>query len=272
VSKGPGQLLITRFNVQLHEGSTKPGIRDEWLLQRLPLFETICAPSVARQAGPTRPWLVLIDSDTPDWARRRIAAAGNNCDLRLVEVIGQINDQRIGEIASSHWPEGTTDTLITSRLDNDDAISDRYLEIVFTIGVERGPGLLNARHGFQMTNNRLYRLNDPKSPFLTMVETRSIARPPITAFCVPHWRASEFMSVHQIASSGLWVQTLHGDNIANNLRGRRVKLEQLDRGFPHLRHATEETSLGFRLDQLLTTATSLGYSARSFAGSMRPRR
>lgn len=251
------QLVLTRFNVAF-EGSGDLGIRDDWLAARLSLFETVCAPSMRAQHGRQRSWLIFVDARTPDAARRRITAAGAPGQVRLVEVDGNLPDDRLQRLVGQAVP-ARRPYLITTRLDNDDALSVDHLDVMRMAARPAEAEFLNPLHGYQLTPRGLYATVDPSSPFLTLVERRS-AQPPRTAFCVPHRRARDMHPVRQVRGSSLWVQSVHGANLANTVTGVRVDSGRLRTGFPHLcadGNCRDVHDLAFRRDQL----RSLGRAA-----------
>lgn len=226
------QVVLTRFNVELAGGDGR-GILSDWLASRLTLFERVCAPSVRAQQGPLRRWLVFIDAGTPEEARRRIVAAGAPGQVLLLPVDGSLPDERLQRMVLDVVP-ARRDFLITTRLDNDDALATDYLDVMQATARPATAEFLNPLRGYQLADGRLYATFDPSNPFLTLVEHRDPTRPPMTAFCTPHRRASLAYPVRQVRGPALWVQSVHGANLLNKVTGVRVDASRLRDRFPFL--------------------------------------
>ncbi len=247
------QVVLTRFNVELRPGEHR-GIDPSWLDERIAIFERVCAPSVRAQHGPVRPWLIFVDDRTPASARSRIATAGLPGQVRIVPVDGPLPDERLQQLVAEQIPP-EHEYLISTRLDNDDALAVDHLESVCAAAVPTAAEFLNPQRGFQLAGGRVYATVDPSSPFLSLVERRRIGRTPTTAFCVEHRRAAQMFDVRQLPGPGMWVQTVHGRNLANSITGIRVDADRLRGGFDHLAAGLVDVhDVSFRLDQLRSTA------------------
>ncbi len=120
-------ILITRFNITYEDTPLvcRKGLQEDWLAQRFALFETYCMPSVLGQTNRSFQWLVLFDEHTPEPFRGRIdchvtegayhAVWMSSFDLDVIKA----NVRRFISPDASH--------VITTRLDNDDAISRHFV-------------------------------------------------------------------------------------------------------------------------------------------------
>jgi hypothetical protein len=210
-------LLLTKFNVMLRGQSPPlPGLAAGWLEGRLQLFEEWALPSVRRQTRAPLAWLVFVNAQTsPDFLERLERLCRPTATLVPVE--GVLTDQRIGEIVQAHLPRRTA-TLITTRLDSDDALAAGYVE---TMAAQAASwrGFVNPRSGLQLAGSRVLRCWDRSSPFLSLIEERDPGRAPLTVFCTEHQRAAEVAPVRQLRGRPLWLQVVHGGNLGNEVRG-----------------------------------------------------
>lgn len=243
------QLLLTRFNVARQAGSGL-GVDPAWLDGRLALFERVCAPSVRAQHGPRRPWLVFVDARTPDAALARIEAAAGPAGGVLVPVAGLLPVERLQQLVEDAVPLQHR-VLLTTRLDNDDALAAGHLDAVLRAADPDRQEFLNPTSGYQLAGSRAYATSDPSGPFLTLVEHRRPGRPPLTAFCTPHRAARRTAPVRQVGQGRLWVQLLHGQNLVNAVTGVRVDNAALAHDFPHLAPglAADSRDGAYRLDR-----------------------
>lgn len=224
------QALLTRFNVQLAPDAAR-GISVAWLEPRIAIFAEVCAPSVAAQDGASRPWFVVVDARTPEPAVDAIRRACGDTDARIVPLAGVYSDTLLRRALSDHFARDRPH-LVTSRLDNDDALTSDYLDTVLEHARPVEQEVLVATRGYQLAGSRLYAVSDPHSPFLTMVE-RTV-HVPVTAFCAPHHEVHRSFTTRALSGERMWLQSVHGGNIANRVTGTRVSTAELRDRLPHL--------------------------------------
>ena len=124
--------LVTRWNCDLYDLN--------WLKRRQKVFERFCLPSVMSQTQKDFEWLLISDSRTPDEFRvvldsypaTVIYPKFNSYQFEIPDVIKEdtsevmkrsIKLECIREIVAEHIGVQDTEYVITSRCDNDDAIS-----------------------------------------------------------------------------------------------------------------------------------------------------
>lgn len=247
------QVVLTRFNVELAGGDGR-AIRADWLAERLALFERVCASSVRAQRGPVRRWLIFIDARTPPDVRGRIVGACLPGQVRLLSVDGPLPDERLRQLVADAVP-AERGYLITTRLDNDDALAVDHLVVVRAAARPAPAEFLNPLRGYQVAAGRVYATSDPSSPFLSLVERRDPGRLPATAFCTPHRLARLAHPVRQLRGPALWVQSVHGANLLNTVTGVRVDAARLHLRFPYLcddlvQRPADVHDAAYRRDQL----------------------
>lgn len=246
-------MVLTRFNVELRPGQGR-GIEWSWLDERLAIFERVCAPSMRAQHGPARPWLIFVDDRTPISVRNRITAAGLPGQVRIVPIDGPLPDARLQQLVAREIPV-ERGYLVSTRLDNDDALAVGHLEVVRVAAVPTEAEFLNPWRGFQMAGDRVYATRDPSSPFLSLVERRHDHRAPATAFCAEHRRAAERFPVRQLRGPAMWLQSVHGANLVNSITGIRIDSDRLRGAFDHLAPAHADVhDVSYRLDQVGSAA------------------
>ena len=245
-------LVLTRFNTAVTYAPSAKRLDDDWLANRLELFERYCLPSMQGQSSEDFTWLVFFDADSPGWFRNKIASfAPLVCP---VYVSGPLTDTRLAdEVRATGRVKGAF--LITTRLDNDDALGVGYIAEVQAAFREQDREFIEFPFGLQSFHEQLYSVYWPSNPFLSLVERVGPDGSFTTVFCVAHDRVREAGKVHSIRSSPQWLQVLHGSNLLNSLRG-----------WPRLL-ATSHPNFSFPLTNK-TTAESLarrtGHSARAY--------
>lgn len=225
-------LIITRFSVPTTLAGKRRVVdaNDEYLRYRLGLFERFCLPSILAQTEKRFKWFVLFGADTPDWLRAELDEYESRKQFiplyaaSFAEALDSIREWVCINVSEGGW-------LLTTRLDNDDALSCRYVEIVQSLcGTEYEQYYFNAREGQQVTVRSVdpkewgyYHLRYPGSPFVSMLE-RVREEPVKMVYHRPHGSIKSKIvgyPVKDLTHFPLWMQILHGKNIGNGLWTRK---------------------------------------------------
>jgi hypothetical protein len=217
------QVLITRFNL------TTPGREAAyrgaagWLAGRFDLFERYCLPSVRDQTQRDVTWLVLFDDQTPGWARERIARAQAVVPFRAV-FTPLFDNQGWGRfVRDAIGPAQPGRRVITSNLDNDDALATDYLARLRDAAIlarRKDTFALNVTNGLILARHRLYRFDHPANAFTTLVEPDQ--DPLRTTMTIRHNELAQHVPVVQVPGAPGWLQVVHGGNVSNRVRGAVV--------------------------------------------------
>jgi Putative rhamnosyl transferase len=210
--------VLTRFNIA-SPGREAP-IRNApgWLARRFDLFEAFCLPSMAAQAPGTFRWLIYFDEQTPAEFRTRIAAAQAMVPFDAIFVGPFRAGLAALDVAARLERKGGR--LITTRLDNDDAVSSDFLARVKAEAAGFPDGtIINFCEGIALQNGRLYSAFDASNPFSSLVEQADKA---VTIWAAPHTELAERFPLQQVVTDPCWLQVVHGENVANRIKGRRL--------------------------------------------------
>lgn len=221
--------LLTRFNVREEPDKTELISDPGWLGHRFGLFEEFCLPSVAAQTVPEFTWLIFFDEATPGPFRQRIEQHAQTVpNLRPVYVVE--HSQAVVAEVLSHFVHGSASHVITSRLDNDDAVSRDYIERIQRAFSHQDCEVLNFPYGIVWHKGRAYLHHDPSNAFATLVEKRTGSNL-LTVCARPHPKLSQVASVRQLDGGPGWLQTVHGTNQRNRVRGWRVHSNEVSHLF-----------------------------------------
>ena len=216
-------VVITRFNVQLAEGA--PTASDLWLRDRLELFLRYTLPSMKNQTMRPDRWMILCDDRSPIWFREVITAATQEVG-DIVWLSKRFSRESVSDaIANSH------PYLITTRIDNDDCVASDFVQ---TIQSEFQPSsrlFINFTNGAQFCDGRLYRRADPSNAFISLIEEQA-PEGPVTVFVGRHDRLATHGPIRQVRVHPMWVQIVHGKNIANSVHGVRTGSRSSLKYFP----------------------------------------
>jgi hypothetical protein len=191
-------------------------LEKSWLMQRLALFERYCLPSVKAQVGAAFTWLVLLDAASPAWLRERVAEYGPI--LQPIYLGDAATDEAIANVVKLTGYV-SAQYLITTRLDNDDAISADHLSLIQKGFRYQNREFVMFPFGLQLYHGALYHVYWRSNPFLSLIERVGEGSEVTTVYCVRHDRVAQKENVRYLGRSAQWLQVLHTSNVGNALRG-----------------------------------------------------
>lgn len=210
--------VITRFNIA-SPGREVP-IRNTpgWLERRFDLFEAYCLPSIAAQEQGQFQWLIYFDQETPAEFRKRIDRARERVAFEPI-FVGPFS---MSEVAADVQARLATrlGRIVTTRLDNDDAIANDLLQRIRLQAEQLPDGtIINFRDGIALSQGRLYAATDTSNPFTSLVEQAEGAQ---TIWAAPHTELASRFAIRQVLDEPSWLQVVHGENVTNRIKGRRL--------------------------------------------------
>lgn len=239
--------LLTRFNIR-HEQRAS----DEWLRHRIGYFERVCLPSVQSQDG-TFSWLIYFDAERDGWFEaevERLSAGGT-----VFEPIWIDGTPTPDEFLAPILKRTTAEHLITTRLDNDDAIARTLISRVQAEFRGQDREFINFTDGLQLSDDgRLFHRSDPSNAFISLIEKREGA---VGVFVDWHNLVSKHGPVRQFPGAPMWLQAVHGLNIGNTARGVRANPRLLAENFEVKASAAPISRLALLREQA-STAFRLG--------------
>jgi hypothetical protein len=176
---------------------------------------------VAAQDNRAFSWIIYFDVETPPTSRSRIE------ELRK---LFPFHAYYTGLFPAEGWPRSirevlapTTPLFLSTTLDNDDALATdhvgRLQEHVAALG--HAPGAYNFTNGLIRRGSSLYEIRHPSNAFFSWLEPNGPALR--TAPSIRHMSIASEGPVHQIGGPPGWMQIVHGSNVSNKVRGRRVQ-------------------------------------------------
>lgn len=208
-------LILTRFNLQ-YEADDTIGISDEWLCDRMALFEEYCLPSIQKQTVQNFRWILICDIRTPDAYKAKLEHY-----KELVAQIEVIYTPRLEDFNPLYRQIGNTyasnnTLLLTTRLDNDDALAPTYVETAQNAAACIGDGIITFPRGRQtfVHDKRSYRVEYVSNHFTSRVEHSGF----FTILGFDHTELNGFgKDVHVIyTDEPMWEEYVHGNNMLND--------------------------------------------------------
>ena len=220
-------VLTTRFNVRFAHSpsSSAHALSLPWLEERGALFERYCLPSVLYQTRRPDVWLIWLDEDTPPQFRERVKQWQAQAGFIRPVYVGPFDVPVAVESLREHC-DLSGGWLLSSRLDNDDAIHPRFFETLRRHTVEGRREFLNVTRGLIVSSGKCYRKSITANPFIAFSEPSS---DPTTVWAEQHGLLGNIAPVRQLALRDGWIQIVHGGNLSNTTRGWRVPASWLDR-------------------------------------------
>ena len=127
--------VITRFNIRINDAFKHvrgPVIRipvdpsdPDWLNVRFKVFEITCLPSIVGQIDQNFAWLILVDSHLPASDYDRLRALTARKKDTFIHAFDPQSDLAALDWLSPYLSDGA-DHVITTNLDNDDALPARF--------------------------------------------------------------------------------------------------------------------------------------------------
>jgi len=218
--------LVTRFNVALYSKSQKTrwGDKidpDKWMQSRMILWERYCIPSIYNQSNQNFTWIVVFDPQTPKgYLERATALLHPKHRIKIAPNFRQGIKDEIGKVS--------TDRLITTRLDCDDALHRDFTKKIQSWFAKRGKtGILTFPCGWiwNPAKGKLYHARYIKNPFLTLIEKPQ--KKTHTVLAHRHTAITDMFKTHLIEGGHNWAQIIHGENLANYCHGDKVAESKL---------------------------------------------
>lgn len=226
--------ILTRFNLLLwtkdKEGNK---VRNKkWLEHRFSLFEKYCLPSIIGQTNKDFEWIVLFDSTTPEEYKKRVDNYQKECSQLIPVYVEPRNGRYFAEIFRQEVVKRlNAKRIITSYLDNDDALNVRFVEDL-RLRVQSLPDgtFINYIEGYQFYTdyNYVMKINFPRNHFMSVVERgTSLAIKTIYGYGSHYYIDTiKGAKIKYVYSQPMWCEVIHDKNMGNDayfLNARMVK-------------------------------------------------
>ncbi len=210
--------LITRFNLRMKHWLKTDEDVSAWMDHRTQIFLKFTWPSVCAQTTKNFKWLILFDPATkedPAYSAfiEKITEPAfiypvfiDLNEVTLVEGLKQEIDKHIS-------PD--TKHIITSRIDNDDAIHEDYIKRVQEHFIPNKNYILNFTDGLGYSDNLLSIAKRNKvNPFATYFETTD-NRDLQTVYCTGHPSLKKVAPVNHVSHKLMYLVNFHDNNVSN---------------------------------------------------------
>jgi hypothetical protein len=215
--------ILTRFNLRKEDWNTTKTntkvLTDEWMRNRLELFENYCFSSLKHQSEKNFTWLVFFDTSTPEEFRQTIS----RLDAEFTAFTPIYIDGMTAfypSIKKEIQARLTQPYLITSRLDNDDALHENYVKEVQANFNQQDFMAVDFIDGFTLQiapEVRLAKRSHVHNPFLSLIEKSEDFK---TIWANDrHGAWSKIKEVTPIRNKPMWMSVIHMENKVNDFHG-----------------------------------------------------
>ena len=246
--------LITRFNIRTNTENYL-GCSDDWMQHRIKLFEKFCLPSVLSQTNQNFKWLILFDKETPDQFKSHISNLISKPNFEVIYLeLYSLN--HVKEIIEKRRKE---DFIITSRLDNDDAIASNFIDSVQNEFKSQEFEYINFVKGFklELSQQQLFYEYAYNNHYASLIEKFN-----------PDWKSisygthldfSKYGRVKNIYCSPVWLEVIHDKNLLNRISGIRTLNVKLNSKFSLNTELKEENRIEVFIGRLITIKQRVFY-------------
>jgi hypothetical protein len=223
--------IVTQFNLR---NFSLPGDGDYekwvgWTRNRIKLFREFCLPSIAGQSMMSFTWMLYIDIATPPEFDGFIKELEEYPFIRVCRVNGFDGFFRGYMAEISPLVPDSIKWVMTTRIDNDDCLHRNAVKVIQENNVRKHNFLISLTSGYilntaDLTLSHYYY---PMSPFITLIEDRTISQDGIYKKGHTQWDELRLFISREIFSSRkrrarfilnkpYWIQLYHGGNVSNS--------------------------------------------------------
>jgi len=219
--------LVTRFNVPVeswHHDQSGNITRDEnWFRHRLGLFQQYCVASVFRQSVKNFQWVIYCDRATPAEQLKSIEVSVQDVPFVVIRFVENLH-QLVVDFKMFMSQSGTS-LVISSRLDNDDAIGHDFIKLIQEVAEGKENAAINFDGGFFYDHD--YKVmtcltSATTNPFISLVEKFTSPGSLVTTLGFHHYEVPGGFEVIHIHHGYHRLRIIHSRNVRSKQKGRPI--------------------------------------------------
>jgi hypothetical protein len=216
------------MNVVTPFGSAKACLSRDWLEHRFSLFERYTLPSVMAQIGAAPfTWVLFSHPETPSDFKARLRDYAVRFPCVRIEPCAEFDGVSARQ-AVANLLHREAEQVITSRVDNDDAIGRTFIAAVQAEAakapLQPGGCFINFDLGYQLQAGEVYHAEHRSNPFCSVVEQREGFK---GVYAVKHTDLASLYPVVNVADGRRWLTVIHDRNALNRVDGVRCRSAEL---------------------------------------------
>lgn len=218
--------LITRFNLKKTDWNTdknsKLVLDSLWLKKRVVLFEDFCLPSVLGQSSKNFKWLIFFQEGSQKDLKDLLLELARHTFIEAIFLNGYQEFQNNLPNILQKKLENSPDWLLTTRLDNDDALHKNYIkELQKAIEIPIHNTVYHFPNGLFLDLVKEIKLgsyNYPLNQFVSLLENTA-ANNIKTVLSSEHDKWGERYAIQALPMPDAWLQITHKQNMVNKFKG-----------------------------------------------------
>lgn len=256
--------ILTRFNIFIwtkDKNGSKVRTRT-WLEHRFALFERFCLPSIKYQTCKDFEWIVLFDTYTPKDFKEMITQYLSECPQMSPVYVEPKNARHFAEIFRaevltrlSNRRLKKEDRVVTTYLDNDDAINVRFVEDLQKRARSfSDKTFLYYTDGYQffVDHKYLMRMRHPRNHFVSVVENANSETLKTIYGYGSHYFIDRIpgVKIERVIDLPMWCEVVHEKNMGNDAYSIRARMVAEGESLMALNYGVQEEvkySLGLYL-------------------------
>jgi len=214
----------TRFNLINENWKTsKDGcqiLNEEWLDHRFYLFEKYCFPSVINQKNRNFFWFIFFEKDTPEKFKKRFDSLTKdhpNFIPHYIDGMKSLNNSF--KRAVDNYLTKEDKTVITTRIDNDDAIHKDFIETIQELAINNTNAVIDLRNGYQVNVEKNYlecrNYYTHFNPYISLIESTKNFN---TVYSKMHYEWKDHDNIISYDRHPLWMEIVHQKNKLNDTK------------------------------------------------------
>lgn len=219
--------ILTRFNLLIwNKDKTGSSVRTiKWLEHRFSLFERYCIPSVKGQTCKNFEWIVLFDSTTPDRFKDKIADYQKDFSQFVPVFVEPDNGRYFANIFQEEvrrrLPDSETGRVLTTYLDNDDALNVKMVEdLQNRVEALHNGTFIFYTDGYQYFTDERYLMliYYKKNHFVSVIEGGEKEQVKTIYGYGSHYYIDKIKDVRieYVSNEPMWCQVVHEKNMGND--------------------------------------------------------
>ena len=216
--------ILTRFNIRIwtQDKNGRAVRTTDWLKHRFDVFEKYCLPSIASQTCKDFEWIVLFDSKTPAEYKERIEGFKAVCPQFIPVFVDPSMGRYFARIFRASVVERVhADKVLTTYLDNDDALSVNFVEDIQRRAADMPDGTFvfySDVFQFFKELGLMLHVRNTRNHFVSVVEAGSRGTLKTIFGYGSHYYIDRIPDAHieYIEDCPLWCEVVHERNMCND--------------------------------------------------------